>query len=370
MTTDTSNTTPAQGYTEATLTLTVVIPVYNEEPGLKALFARLYPVLDATRLPFEVIFVDDGSKDRSVALLREQFELRPDVTRVIVMKANCGQHRAILAGFQYARGETLITLDADLQNRPEDIPLLLAAVEQGHDYVGTVRQMRQDVAWRRWASALMNRLRERMTDIRMTDQGCMMRAYGRGVVSAVNHCEEIHAYVPALAYTFARNPVEIPIGHEERYAGTSKYSIYSLVRLNFDLMTGFSLVPLQVFSMTGMAVALLSGMLFILLALRRVFIGPEAQGLFTLFAVAFFLIGLSLFGIGVVGEYVGRIYQEVRHRPRWLIAAVLESDDVQADDLRVRRMAAGQVDSHSSGANALDKLPIRKAGARQSWRRD
>ena len=306
------------------LTLSVVIPVYNEEPGLPALFDRLYPALDALGVTYEVIFVNDGSRDRSAQLLSAQFEARPDVTRVILFNGNFGQHRAILAGFEYSRGDRVVTLDADLQNPPENIATLLQAMEQGHDYVGSIRRMRQDSAWRRWASRAMNRLRARITRIEMTDQGCMMRAYSRNIVQLINQCGEMNTFIPALAYQFARQPTEVVVGHEERHAGESKYSLYSLIRLNFDLVTGFSVVPLQWFSMLGMAISLGAGALVVLLVARRVVIGPEEGGLFTLFAIAFLLIGLALFGIGLIGEYVGRIYQEVRSRPRYVISAVLE----------------------------------------------
>src|SRR5664279_2438557 len=152
--------------------LSVVIPVYNEEAGLPALFARLYPALDALALSYEVIFVNDGSRDRSAALLKDQFLARPDVTRVVLFNANYGQHTAIIAGFERVRGERVVTLDADLQNPPEEIARLLAEMDAGHDYVGGIRRQREDVWWRRWASRAMNRLREKITRIKMTDQGC------------------------------------------------------------------------------------------------------------------------------------------------------------------------------------------------------
>ena len=230
-------------------------PVYNEEAGLPALFARLYPALDALGTPYEVIFVNDGSRDRSAALLRDQFAARPDVTRVILFNANYGQHLAIIAGFERVRGERVVTLDADLQNPPEEIGKLLAAMDAGADYVGGVRRKREDAWWRRTASRLMNRLRERITRIRMTDQGCMLRAYSRDIVDAIVAAREVSTFIPALAYTFAHNPTEVEVAHEERAAGESKYSLYQLIRLNFDLVTGFSLVPLQLFSVVGMIVA-------------------------------------------------------------------------------------------------------------------
>ncbi|MFA7280939.1 MAG: glycosyltransferase [Sterolibacterium sp.] len=307
--------------------ISVVIPVYNEESGLAELFSRLYPALDALGASYEVVFINDGSRDHSAAMLREQFQKRPEVTRVILFSTNFGQHMAIMAGFEHCRGEIVITLDADLQNPPEEIGALAAKMREGHDYVGSIRRQRQDSLWRRWASRAMNRLRERITHIKMTDQGCMMRAYSRSIVDAINSCQEVSTFIPALGYTFAQRPTEIEIGHAERHAGESKYSLYSLIRLNFDLMTGFSLVPLQWFAMLGIGISLLSSLFVAFLAVRRIVVGPEAEGLFTLFGIAFFLIGLTLFGVGLLGEYVGRIYQQVRHRPRYLVEAILERQE-------------------------------------------
>ena len=304
--------------------ISVVIPVYNEEAGLAALFDRLYPALDALNASYEVIFVNDGSRDRSPQILSEQFRRRPDVTRVVLFNGNFGQHMAILAGFEQTRGEIVITLDADLQNPPEEIHHLIAKVREGYDYVGSIRRERQDSAWRTHASRLMNRLRERITHIKMTDQGNMLRAYGRGVIDLINQCQEVNTFIPALAYTFARNPTEITVEHEERSAGESKYSLYSLVRLNFDLITGFSLMPLQFFSLIGIALSFVSAALFVLIVVRRFVVGAEVEGVFTLFAINFFLIGVILFGIGLVGEYVGRIYMQVRGRPRYVVQAVLQ----------------------------------------------
>jgi len=177
----------------------------------------------------------------------------------------------------------------------------------------------------------MNAVRERITRIRMTDQDCMLRAYSRPIVDTINAYRELNTFIPALAYTFAENPTEIEVGHEERAAGESKYSLYNLIRLNFDLLTGFSVMPLQLFSLTGIAISLLSVTFVIFLAIRRLVIGPEAEGVFTLFGIAFFLIGITLFGIGLLGEYVGRIYEQVRQRPRYLVQAILERKDVASD---------------------------------------
>lgn len=329
--------------------LSVVVPVYNEEDVLPALFERLYAVLDGLGEAYEVIFVDDGSTDGSRRLLARQFRSRPEATRVVLFNGNFGQHMAILAGFQHVRGQVAVTLDADLQNPPEEIPRLLARIRDGHDYVGTIRRQRHDTAFRRVASNLMNRLREHITRIRITDQGCMLRAYDRGLVDTLNACHEVNTFIPALAYTFAASPTEIEVAHAPRHAGASKYSLYKLIRLNFDLVTGFSVVPLQWFSLIGTLLSLLSGSLFVVLLLRRFVLGAEVQGLFTLFALQFFLSGIILFGIGLMGEYVGRIQQEVRGRPRYRISAVLQSAQPGAG--AGTRASAGEGDGRSAGAD-------------------
>ncbi len=311
------------------MNLSVVIPVYNEEAGLGALFQRLYPALEALGLSYEVIFVNDGSRDRSAALLREQFARRPEVTRVVLLNGNFGQHMAIMAGFERCRGERIVTLDADLQNPPEEIAKLLAKMDQGCDYVGGVRSERHDNAFRRIGSRAMNAVRSRITRIHMTDQGCMLRAYSRDIVDAINACHEVSTFIPALAYTFARAPGEVEVAHEARTAGKSKYSLYSLIRLNFDLVTGFSVVPLQMFSLFGILISVGSVALYFIVMAQRILGGAPLDTLRTFWdrdILQFFLTGLVLFGVGLVGEYVGRIYQQVRQRPRYLIQAVLEKD--------------------------------------------
>jgi undecaprenyl-phosphate 4-deoxy-4-formamido-L-arabinose transferase len=309
--------------------LSVVIPVYNEELVLPALFARLYPALDALGCSYEIVFVNDGSRDRSAALLREQFQRRPEVTRVILFNGNFGQHMAIMAGFEHCRGERVVTLDADLQNPPEEIGKLLAEMDAGHDYVGSIRRNRQDAAWRRWASKAMNRVRERITHIRMTDQGCMLRAYDRAIIDAIRASREVSTYIPALAYSYAHNPTEVEVEHEERHAGASKYSLYKLVRLNFDIVTGFSVLPLQLFSLFGMFVSVASIGVYFVVMIQRILAG-EGDWLYVIWdrdILEFFLIGVLLFGLGIIGEYVGRIYQQVRERPRYLVQAILEKRD-------------------------------------------
>jgi undecaprenyl-phosphate 4-deoxy-4-formamido-L-arabinose transferase len=303
---------------EKTVYISVVIPVYNEESNLERLIARLYPVMKEMGKPFEIIFTDDGSRDRSLAILKEKSREMPEI-RIIEFNGNFGQHMAILAAFEQCSGHIIVTLDADLQNPPEEIPNLVGEVEKGHDVVGTVRKNRQDTLFRKLASRLVNATVSRMTGMRMNDYGCMLRAYRRDVIEYINRCRETTTFIPALAQTFASNPVEIEVSHEERAEGESKYSLYRLIRLNFDLMTGFSVVPLQLFALFGIVTAILSLVFALFLIVRRFIVGAEVEGVFTLFAILFFFIGIVIFGIGFVGEYVGRIYQEVRRRPRYVI---------------------------------------------------
>jgi undecaprenyl-phosphate 4-deoxy-4-formamido-L-arabinose transferase len=241
---------------------------------------------------------------------------------VVDFNGNFGQHMAIMAGFSLSRGATVITMDADLQNPPEEIPRLLEEIEKGHDVVGTIRSMRKDPFFRKFASRIVNRITNRITGLNLHDYGCMLRAYSRRVIDLINSCPETTTFIPALAQKFSLNPAEIEVGHSERELGTSKYSLFRLIRLNFDLMTGFSLVPLQAVTMLGLAVAGLSLAFSIYMLLRRLFVGPEAEGLFTLMTINFFLMGVTMFCVGIAGEYIGRIFQEIRKRPRYLVNRV------------------------------------------------
>ncbi len=305
--------------------LSVVIPVYNESGNLEQLYQRLTASLDKLGQPYEIIFINDGSQDNSYEILNELHKRRPEQIRIIHFTNNFGQQMAVMAGFERVRGEIIVTLDADLQNPPEEISALVQAIEAGHDYVGGVRKERQDTSFRHYASKLNNWLRYKMTKIRLSDQGCMLRAYRRSLIALIVLSKEISLFIPVQAYRLSSYPTEIEVRHEARWAGKSKYSLYRLLRLNFDLMTGISLLPLQVFTVFGLLVSVLSGLFVVYMFLRRVIIGPEVEGVFTLFAILFLLIGISLMGLGIIGEYIGRIYQEVRRRPRYFIKEVVES---------------------------------------------
>ena len=302
--------------------LSVVIPVYNEAATLTDLHARLARVLKEIGRPCEIVFVDDGSTDRSAELLRALHAQDPTV-RVVRFNRNYGQHAAVFAGMEHTRGDVVVTLDADLQNPPEEIPALLRRLEDGFDVVGGARVNRHDAWFRRSASRLVNRATSAIVGVRMTDYGCMLRAYRRSVVDQIVACHEISRFIPALANTFAAAVTEIPVAHAPRRHGRSKYGLLRLLRLNMDLMTGFSLLPIQAVSLSGVVVAALGLAFALFLGLRRLFVGPEVEGVFTLFAILFFFVGLQILALGLIGEYVGRIYQEVRRRPRYVVTEFL-----------------------------------------------
>jgi undecaprenyl-phosphate 4-deoxy-4-formamido-L-arabinose transferase len=315
--------------------VSVVIPVYNEEGNLPELLRRLRAVMEAGGRPYELVFVDDGSRDRSREILQAAARERPDLVRVLELARNFGQHQAILAAFEQVSGDVIVTLDADLQNPPEEIPKLLAKIEEGYDVVGGVRQSRQDSLLRRASSRIVNRVTTTITRMKLTDFGCMLRAYSRGVVEEINRCDEAATFIPALAQSFARRPTEVEVAHAARQHGVSNYSLYRLVRLNFDLMTGFSLVPLQAFGLMGMLVAI-GGIVFgLFLFVRRLIVGAEVEGVFTLFAILFTLLGIAMAGLGIVGEYVGRIYQQVRGRPRFRVRRVYGLGEEKPADARL-----------------------------------
>lgn len=314
--------------------VSIVVPVYNESANLASLWSRLKPVLDALDRPWETVFVDDGSHDDSLAILRDIAAGEEGRVRVVELARNFGQHSAILAGFKQSRGEIVVTLDADLQNPPEEIPKLIAAIDEGNDVVGGWREERHDQVYRRYASRLHNHLTSLIVGVPMHDYGCMLRAYRRHIVETVVDCDEKAAFVPALANTFAKRVAEIPVGHNDRASGKSKYNLFGLAKLSLNLITGFSLIPIQMLSMTGIGISLLAVMMAVVLLGHRIIYGPQEEGaLWTLFSVLFFFVGMMFLALGLIGEYAGRIYIEVRRRPTYIIRKVHGSDS-KAEDPR------------------------------------
>jgi undecaprenyl-phosphate 4-deoxy-4-formamido-L-arabinose transferase len=307
--------------------ISVVIPVYNEEANLPELLDRLTATLGPLGRSYEIVLVNDGSRDRSLPLLREAAARDPHLV-VVDFNRNYGQHAAVFAGFEVSRGEIVITIDADLQNPPEEIPKLVAKMEEGYDVVGSIRVQRQDSALRKVASRIVNRMTALATGVQLSDYGCMLRAYSRPVVKVLSESREISTFIPVLADLFAGRVTEIPVAHSERKHGESKYGLLKLVRLQFDLMTSFSVLPLRVTMGIGVVMAVASMLIALVLIAGRLIYGQEwaVSGVFTLFALVFFFLGVQLFAIGLLGEYVGRIYQEVRNRPRFVIRQVIRGE--------------------------------------------
>ncbi len=306
----------------------IVIPVYNEAANLPDLWTRIAAVMKRMGRPWEVVFVDDGSADDSLKMLKGFADEAPGHVRVVELSRNFGQHSAILAGFRQSKGDIVVTLDADLQNPPEEIPRLIQAIDDGNDVVGGWREERQDQAFRRIASQFHNKLTSAIVGVPMHDYGCMLRAYRRHIVDTVVACDEKAAFVPALANSFAKRVAEIPVGHAERASGSSKYNMLRLATLSLNLITGFSMIPIQILSLMGIGVLFLDALLVLFLALHRLIFGPQEEGaLWLLFTVLFGFVGLIFFALALIGEYIGRIYLEVRRRPTYLVREVYGDDD-------------------------------------------
>ncbi len=303
--------------------LSLVIPVYNEKDSLPELIDRCLAACKKTGSSFEIILVDDGSRDGSAEIISRAADENPEVIGLLLNR-NYGQHAAVFAGFEHSRGATVITLDADLQNPPEEIPALVREIERGADVVGTVRENRQDNAFRRGASTLINRIVRRTTGVMMHDYGCMLRAYRRPIVDAMLKCRERSTFIPILANSFAGCTAEIPVRHDPRGKGESKYSFLKLISLHFDLLTSMSTFPLRLLSLMGGIISAFGVGFGILLIVLRFVYGAQwaAEGVFTLFAILFIFIGVQFIGLGLLGEYIGRIYNDVRGRPRFFIREI------------------------------------------------
>ncbi|BCO15104.1 undecaprenyl-phosphate 4-deoxy-4-formamido-L-arabinose transferase [Aeromonas hydrophila] len=307
--------------------VSVVIPVYNEEASLPALLNRVTAACDQLSQDYEVILIDDGSHDGSTELIRDAAAVEGSKLVGVLLNRNYGQHAAIMAGFETAKGDLVITLDADLQNPPEEIPRLVEAAMQGYDVVGTMRRNRQDSWFRKTASKLINKSVQKATGVHMSDYGCMLRAYRRHIIDAMLCCQERSTFIPILANSFARRTIELEVGHAERAHGESKYGLMHLINLMYDLVTCMTTTPLRLLSIVGSVVAGIGFTFSILLILMRLILGADwaADGVFTLFAILFTFVGVQLLGMGLLGEYIGRMYTDVRARPRYFIHQIVRS---------------------------------------------
>jgi undecaprenyl-phosphate 4-deoxy-4-formamido-L-arabinose transferase len=305
----------------APLSISVVIPVLNEEVNLDELIRRCMETCGRMARPFEILLVDDGSTDGSREKIAQASAQNSGKVVGVFLNRNYGQHAAIMAGFSQAKGDIVVTMDADLQNPPEEIPKLTEKIEAGFDVVGSVRVPRHDPLFRRAASWLINRAVQKTTGVLMHDYGCMLRAYRRHIVEAMLQCHEHSTFVPVLANTFAKEATEVEVSHQARSKGVSKYGIGKLIKLQFDLLTSMTTFPLRVLSALGGIMSAMGLGFGLFLLIMRLAYGSKwaAEGVFTLFAVLFIFVGAQFIAMGLLGEYIGRIYHDVRGRPRYFV---------------------------------------------------
>ena len=305
--------------------MSVVIPVFNEEANLDELIARTLKSCDATGKTYEIVLVDDGSRDRSPEMMSTAAEKNPGKIVCVMLNRNYGQHTAIMAAFAEAKGDFIVTLDADLQNPPEEIGRVLEKLLEGFDVVGTIRTPRHDPFFRKFFSGIINQVVRKATGVMMHDYGCMLRGYTREIVGAMLRCHERSTFLPILANSFARHATEIEVKHAQRTAGDSKYSMWKLINLQFDLLTSMTTFPLRLLSVIGSAICALGFGFSIYILVMRALKGDAWTngGVFTLFAVLFIFVGAQFIGMGLLGEYIGRIYLDVRARPRYLVRQII-----------------------------------------------
>jgi len=305
--------------------ISVVVPVFNEQENLKELIRRCAESCNGMERSFELILVDDGSRDSSPDIITEAAEQSDGNIVGVFLNRNYGQHAAVMAGFAESRGNIIVTLDADLQNPPEEIPKLVEKIEEGFDVVGSVRVPRCDTFFRRIASFIVNKVAQKATGVIMHDYGCMLRAYRRNIVDAILACDERSTFIPVLANSFARHATEIEVQHDKRSNGQSKYSVWKLINLQFDLLTSMTTFPLRLLTVIGAFISLIGTGFGIFLLVMRLIYGATwaAEGVFTLFAILFIFVGAQFIGMGLLGEYLGRIYYDVRGRPRYFVQHVV-----------------------------------------------
>ena len=309
--------------------ISIVIPLYNEEDSIPHLHEALDAAIANYGRPAEVIIIDDGSRDRSFELLKEIAQRDPRFT-IIRFRRNFGQTAAFAAGFAQARGEFVITMDADLQNDPMDIPLLMAKADEGYDIVSGWRKNRQD-RWldRKLPSMLANRLISNVTDVRLHDYGCSLKVYRTEVLKQVRLYGELHRFIPALASQVGATVTEVPVNHRARQFGRSKYGISRTIRVMLDLITvwflgTYSTRPIHVFGTLGLASMGLGGLFGLYLTFIKLFLG-ESIGNRPLLQLAILLvvIGVQLVTMGLLGEMITRTYYESQDKPIYVVREIV-----------------------------------------------
>ena len=310
-------------------TISVVVPVYNEVESLPDLISAIATTLTASQVSYEIICVDDGSTDGSAELLKQQAQTRTDL-KAVLLRRNYGQTAAMAAGFNYAWGKAIITLDGDLQNDPADIPRLLAKLEEGYDLVSGWRQQRQDAALTRLLpSKIANWLIGLVTGVKLHDYGCSLKAYRSELVEDMHLYGELHRFLPALAYIEGARITELPVRHHARRYGRSKYGLWRTFRVVMDLFTisfmkTFLTRPMHVFGLFGLVSMVLGTVLGLYLTFLKLGLGQSIGNRPLLILVVLLLVtGVQLFSFGLLAELLMRTYHESQGRPIYRVREVV-----------------------------------------------
>ncbi|MCB0165106.1 MAG: glycosyltransferase family 2 protein [Anaerolineae bacterium] len=318
--------------TIAKIDVSIVIPLLNEVKNLEILYSKLTDALDKLEQSSEIIFIDDGSTDGSFELLKK-FQEQDNRVRVIRFRRNFGQTAAFSAGFDYAQGEVIITMDADLQNDPVDIPLLLAEVDKGYDVVSGWRINRQDTfVTRKIPSQMANFLISRLTGVQLHDYGCSLKAYRKDVVKNIRLYGELHRFIPALASWMGVTVSEVPVNHHARKFGQSKYGLGRIIKVMLDLMTvkfllDYATRPIQIFGFAGLLSLIGGGLIgFYLTVLRLVFFQPLGDRPILLLAILLVVLGVQLIIMGLLGEMIIRTYHETQDKPIYMVRETLGTE--------------------------------------------
>jgi glycosyltransferase involved in cell wall biosynthesis len=310
------------------MTISIVIPLYNEEENVRELHSRLKPVLDSIGDEYEIIFIDDGSTDNTLTLLQE-IQAADDAVTVLSLRRNFGQTAAFAAGFDYSRGDVIVTMDGDLQNDPNDIPKLLELMKD-HDLVSGWRKRRKDpFLSRRLPSIIANSLISKVTGVNLHDYGCSLKAYRRDVIKNLKLYGEMHRFIPAVASWYGVRIAEVETTHHPRLRGKSKYGISRTIKVVLDLITvkflqSFSTKPLQFFGPIGLLSGAFGFLISLYLSLEKLFSGKDIGGRpLLLLGALLIIVGIQFIGMGLLGEMMVRVYHETQKKPIYVIKKVI-----------------------------------------------
>ena len=309
--------------------LSVVIPVFNEEESLDLLFAALYDALEELPFDWQIVFVDDGSDDGSLSILEKYAVADTGHIVVVAFRRNFGQTAAIAAGIDHAEGEIIVLMDADMQNDPADIPMMLEKIGEGYDVVSGWRYKRQDSFSRRLPSQVANGLISRVTGVYLHDYGCTLKAYRREILTDFRLYGEMHRFIPAYAGSVGAKILEVPVQHHPRRYGKAKYGLERTLKVMLDLVTvkfliSYSQKPIYLFGGVGLSLSGISTALLFFLIIRRVWVGTNVlDSPFFLTAIMLMIMGFQSILMGLIAELLVRTYHEAQSKPTYTLRRVI-----------------------------------------------